>query len=138
MEAIPEKAAYLLDRNTKAFAFLALSLADGWPQVTSIWFDWDGAHVIINTARGPVVAEKALLKALDAKKLAGAALDVYECEPAIDCDLKDHLELKKLPNVILTPHVASATVEAREAMSRVAAENIIAALQGKSVTNLAK
>lgn len=54
MVQIPEKAAYLLDRNTKAFAFLALSLADGWPQVTPIWFDWDGAHIVINTARGRV------------------------------------------------------------------------------------
>lgn len=93
---------------------------------------------LINTARGPVVQEKALLKALYAKKLAGAALDVYECEPAIDCDLTDHLELKKLPNVILAPHAASATIEAREAMSRVAAENIINALQGKPVNNLTK
>lgn len=96
-----------------------------------------GAY-LINTARGPIVQEKALLKALSDKKLAGAALDVYECEPAIDCDTKDHLALKNLPNVILTPHAASATVEAREAMSKVAAENIINALEGKPVTNLAK
>lgn len=54
MEAIPEKAAYLLDRNTKAFAYLALTLANGSPQVTPIWFDWDGTHIVINTARGRV------------------------------------------------------------------------------------
>lgn len=92
---------------------------------------------LINTSRGPVVQEKALLKALYAKKLAGAALDVYECEPAIDCDVSDHMELKKLPNAILMPHSASATVEAREAMSLVAAENIINALEGKPINNLA-
>ncbi len=93
---------------------------------------------LINTARGPIIEEKALLQALCNKKIAGAALDVYECEPAIDCDTTDHWELKKLPNVIMTPHVASATVEAREAMSRVAAENIINALAGRPVVNLAK
>ncbi len=92
---------------------------------------------LINTARGPVVEEKALLQALTSGRLAGAALDVYECEPAIDCDLTDRLELKKLPNVILTPHSASATVEAREAMSRLAAENIINALADQPVNNLA-
>ncbi len=51
---IPEKSQYLLAWDTKAFAFLALTLADGSPQVTPIWFDWDGTHVIINTARGRV------------------------------------------------------------------------------------
>jgi PPOX class probable F420-dependent enzyme len=51
---IPEKALYLLKWETKAFAFLALTLKDGSPHVTPIWFDWDGAHIIINTARGRV------------------------------------------------------------------------------------
>lgn len=93
---------------------------------------------LINTSRGPIVDEKALLKALKAKKIAGAALDVFECEPAIDCDLTDHLELKNFDNVILTPHIASATVEARQAMSRTAATNIIAALSGQVPPNLIK
>ena len=62
---------------------------------------------LINTARGAIVKERALLQALYSSKLAGAALDVYECEPAIDCDTTDHLELKKLSNVILAPHSAS-------------------------------
>ncbi len=44
----------LLARETKAFAYLALTLADGTPQVTPIWFDWDGAHIVVNTARGRV------------------------------------------------------------------------------------
>ncbi len=54
MIEIPEKAQYLLKWETKAFAFLALTLKDGSPHVTPIWFDWDGAHIIINTARGRV------------------------------------------------------------------------------------
>lgn len=87
--------------------------------------------LLINTARGPVVSEKALLRALRTGRIAGAALDVFECEPAIDCDLTDKLELKQFPNVILTPHTASATIEARQAMSRVAAANIIEVLEGR-------
>jgi hypothetical protein len=51
---IPEKARALLAWDKKAFAYLALTLADGSPQVTPIWFDWDGAHIVINTARGRV------------------------------------------------------------------------------------
>ena len=51
---IPEKARYLLARETRAFAFLALTLKDGTPQVTPLWFDWDGEHILINTARGRV------------------------------------------------------------------------------------
>lgn len=93
---------------------------------------------LVNTARGPVVDEKALLRALKTKRIAGAGIDVFECEPAIDCDVTDNLELKSFPNVILTPHVASATIEAREAMSMVAAENIIAVLEGKAPLNPAK
>lgn len=84
---------------------------------------------IINTARGPVIREKALLKALYAGKIAGAALDVYECEPKIDCDPTDRYELKKLDNVIITPHAASATIEARDDMAEIAAKNIIGVLK---------
>lgn len=93
---------------------------------------------LINTARGPIVDEKALLRALATKRIAGAALDVFECEPAIDCDLTDKLELKAFPNVILTPHTASATIEARQAMSRLAADNIIAVLSDKPALTPAK
>ena len=93
---------------------------------------------LINTARGPVVDEKALLRALKTKRIAGAALDVFECEPAIDCDVTDNLELKSFPNVILTPHIASATIEAREDMGMIAANNIIAVLSGKPALNPAK
>ena len=93
---------------------------------------------LINTARGPVVDEIALCRALATKRIAGAGIDVFECEPAIDCDLTDKLELKAFPNVVLTPHTASATIEARQAMSLVAAENIIAVLNGKPAINPAK
>jgi PPOX class probable F420-dependent enzyme len=54
MTTIPDKFKPLLERETKAFAFLALTLSDGSPQVTPVWFDWDGTHLIINTARGRV------------------------------------------------------------------------------------
>lgn len=91
---------------------------------------------LINTARGPVVDEKTLLKALANKEIAGAGLDVFECEPLIDCDPRDNLELRKMENVVLTPHTASATIEARQAMSRVAAENITAFIKGKTPPNL--
>jgi hypothetical protein len=51
---IPDRLQYLLKWETKAFASLALTLADGTPQVTLVWFDWDGTHIVINTARGRV------------------------------------------------------------------------------------
>ena len=85
---------------------------------------------LINTARGPVIDEKALLKALKNKQIKGAALDVFEFEPKITKGLE------KLPNVILTPHIASATIEAREMMATIAAKNICAVLKGKKALNL--
>ncbi len=84
---------------------------------------------LINTARGPVVDEKALIDALKKESIGGAGLDVYENEPRIPATLR------KLKNVITTPHTASATVETRQAMSRRAAENIIAVLSGKKPKN---
>jgi glyoxylate reductase len=93
---------------------------------------------LINTARGPIVDEKAVLKALYAKKLGGYALDVFECEPEIDCDPSDQYELKKLDTVIMTPHIASATMRARGAMARLAAQNILDVLAGKMPEHVAK
>lgn len=93
---------------------------------------------IINTARGPIINETALLKALRDGEIAGAGLDVYECEPLIDCNKRDNLELRKMPNVVLTPHTASATEETRQAMSRVAADNILAFVKGKQPPNQVK
>jgi lactate dehydrogenase-like 2-hydroxyacid dehydrogenase len=90
---------------------------------------------LINTARGPVVDEKALNLALEKGEIAGAAIDVYECEPAIDCDLSDTHELRRLENVVLTPHTASAAIEARSQMGEMAAKNVIAVLKGKKAIN---
>lgn len=92
---------------------------------------------IINTSRGPIIDEKALLRALKTKRIAGAGIDVFEAEPAIDTDPTDRLALKQFPNVILTPHTASATIEARQAMSKLAADNIIAVLSGKKALTAA-
>jgi lactate dehydrogenase-like 2-hydroxyacid dehydrogenase len=94
--------------------------------------------LLINTARGPIVDEKALCRALATKRISGAGIDVFEAEPAIDCDLTDNLELKKMYNAILTPHIASATYEARDDMAKIAAKNIVAVLAGKKPKNPAK
>jgi glyoxylate reductase len=80
---------------------------------------------LINTARGPVVDEASLAWALQHHLLAGAALDVYENEPAI------HPDLMQLDNVLLVPHLASATTETRTAMADLAVENVLAVLSGK-------
>jgi glyoxylate reductase len=85
---------------------------------------------LINTARGPVVDEEALVKALKDKQIKGAGLDVYEEEPKV------HPELLKMDNVVLLPHIGSASVETRTKMSTMAAENISAALKGKEPPNL--
>ncbi len=87
---------------------------------------------LINTSRGPVVDEKALVQALKDGEIKGAALDVYEDEPKLSAGLVE------LPNTVLTPHTASATVETRSKMSEMAADNIIAALEGKIPPNLVK
>ena len=80
---------------------------------------------LINTARGPVLDEEALAWALQQHLIAGAALDVYENEPAV------HPDLLALDNVLLVPHLASATTETRTAMADLAVENVLAVLAGK-------
>ncbi len=87
---------------------------------------------LVNTSRGPVIDEQALVEALKNKIIKGAALDVFENEPALAPGLAE------LENVILTPHIASATEETRSKMSDIAAENIIAALEGRVPPNLVK
>lgn len=94
--------------------------------------------ILINTARGKIVDETALVQALQQKTLAGAGLDVYECEPLIDCNPNDTLELRQFSNVVLTPHTASATVEARAAMSRELAKNILAFIEGNEPPHIVK
>src|SRR5260370_5776464 len=84
---------------------------------------------LINTSRGPVVDEAALVAALEAKKIAGAGLDVYENEPFI------HPGLKR-PNVVLAPHIASASLETRTKMACMAAENVVALFKGQRPPNI--
>lgn len=84
---------------------------------------------LINTSRGPVVDEAALVHALESKKIAGAALDVFENEPFI------HAGLKR-PNVVLAPHIASASIETRTKMACMAAENVVALFRGQRPPNM--
>lgn len=85
--------------------------------------------ILINTSRGPVIEEKALVKALKAGEIAGAGLDVYENEP------KFEPELAKLKNVVMVPHIASATIATRSSMAEMAAGNLVAALKGEMPPN---
>ena len=84
---------------------------------------------LINTSRGPVVDEAALVAALEGGKIAGAGLDVYENEPFI------HPGLKRA-NVVLAPHIASASLETRTKMACIAAENVVALFTGKRPPNV--
>jgi glyoxylate reductase len=81
--------------------------------------------VLVNAARGPVVEERALAEALAAGRIAAAGLDVYEHEPQVEP------ALLALDNVVLTPHLGSATVETRTAMAELAARNAIAVVRGE-------
>jgi len=86
--------------------------------------------LLINAARGQVVDEEALVQALQAKKIAGAGLDVFEHEPRV------HPALLEMPNVVLMPHLGSATAETRFKMAMLAAENLLAALEGRRPPNV--
>jgi glyoxylate reductase len=82
--------------------------------------------VLVNTSRGPVVDEAALAEALAARRIFAAGLDVYENEPEV------HPKLLELENVVLAPHIGSASVETRDKMAALAAENLAAVLRGES------
>jgi len=86
--------------------------------------------ILLNSSRGPVVDEKALVQALKEGKIAGAGLDVYEREPEVGPEL---IEMK---NVVLAPHIASASRETRLRMATMAAENLVAGLTGRGPPNL--
>ncbi|MGZ8203644.1 MAG: 2-hydroxyacid dehydrogenase, partial [Burkholderiales bacterium] len=83
----------------------------------------------VNTARGPLVDEEALVRALAEKRIAGAGLDVFEHEP------RPHPALLEMPNVIVTPHVGSAVTDVRARMAEIATDNIMAILEGRKPPN---
>jgi len=85
---------------------------------------------LINAARGNIVDEAALVEALQAGRIAGAGLDVFENEPQV------HPALLAMNNVVLTPHVGSATAETRLRMAILAGDNLLAALDGRRPPNL--
>jgi len=87
------------------------------------------SSVIINTSRGPVIDEEALVEALKNNEIWGAGLDVYENEPKI------HPELLEMDNVVLLPHIGSATTETRERMSQMCARNIVEVLEEREAIN---
>ena len=84
---------------------------------------------LVNSARGPVVDEKALVRVLKERRIAGAGLDVYENEPLVEP------ELLAMKNVVLTPHLGSAVTELRESMANVVVDNIVAVLEGRQPPN---
>ncbi|MDT2596480.1 2-hydroxyacid dehydrogenase family protein [Enterococcus dongliensis] len=86
--------------------------------------------LLINAARGPLVDEQALLQALTTQQIAGAALDVYEFEPAVTAGLKEQ------SNVILTPHIGNASVEARNDMAEIVAKNTIALFEKQPIHHI--
>jgi glyoxylate reductase len=86
--------------------------------------------IVINTSRGPVIDEKALVRAVRNRKIAGAGLDVFEREPEIE------RELLEMENVVLAPHIASASHETRQKMCMMAADNLLAVLNGQRPPNL--
>jgi glyoxylate reductase len=84
---------------------------------------------LVNTARGPIVDEQELVRALADRRVAGAGLDVYEHEPRVEA------ALTTLSNVVLTPHLGSAVAELREAMAHLVVDNIVAVLEGRKPPN---
>ncbi len=85
---------------------------------------------IINTARGAIIDEAAMVRALKTRKIAGAGLDVFEFEPKV------HAELKKMKNVVIVPHLGSATIEVREEMANIVVDNIAALIEGRRPPNI--
>jgi glyoxylate reductase len=118
-----------LDRllNTSDVVSLHVNLTSGTRHLIDrkVFARMKRSAYFVNTARGPVVDEAALVWALEQRLIAGAALDVYEDEPAV------HPGLLPLENVMLVPHLASATTETRTAMANLAVDNVAAVLAGR-------
>lgn len=87
--------------------------------------------LLVNTARGAIVDQHAIRAAIERGRLGGYATDVYECEPALACEKSDRAWYRNSEYIICTPHIASATLAARQAMARIAAQNIIDVFNGK-------
>ena len=85
--------------------------------------------ILVNTSRGAVIDEQALIEVLEKRQIFGAGLDVFEYEPKVPA------ALRKLPNVVLTPHTASASIATRGKMAKMAAENVVAVLHGGQAPN---
>lgn len=85
---------------------------------------------LVNIARGDVLDEEALIDALEGRRIAGAGLDVYACEPVVP------ERLRRLENVVLLPHLGTATLSVREAMGRMALDNLVAVAEGRRPPNL--
>jgi glyoxylate reductase len=84
---------------------------------------------IVNTARGPIIDEAAMIRALAKKQIAGAGLDVFEHEPKVAA------QLRRMKNVVLTPHLGSAVAEVRERMANIVVDNIQALIDGRTPPN---
>ena len=90
--------------------------------------------ILINTSRGPVINEAELYEALSNRRIWGAAIDVYENETGLTDD-PIWWKMTKLSNIIMTPHIGSATEEARAEMTKITVENVLAVLSGKPPLN---
>jgi phosphoglycerate dehydrogenase-like enzyme len=112
--------------SDRKFVFMMLFEMDFWRELRLM----KPTAILINTSRGPVVDEKALLSALKQKKIAAAGLDVYEKEPRLTPGLS------RLENVVLLPHIGSATNDTRGQMAVVAARNAIAMVRGRRPKNI--
>ena len=125
----PDEAAALRDADIVLKVQRPLTAAEGGPDEVGMM---KRGAILVNTTRGGVVDERALVGALRDGRLAAAGLDVFEREP-----LPPESPLRSLPNVVLTPHIGSASVETRARMAALAVENLLAGLEGRPLPHAA-